>query len=85
MVDISEIDDGDGARYCIVGIRPVKGVRTPEGGLDIQVFDWTTGAFVRDIDYLDAVVAPGDRDVDFVDRDEFYRQVAALRAERGFA
>lgn len=70
-------------RYAIVGRRPVKAVRTPDGGLDVLAYDWETGELVRNLGYLDRVMAPGDAEVDFVDEAAFEAAVAELRAERG--
>ena len=30
-------------RYFIVGNRPVKFVKTEDGGMSVQVFDWSNG------------------------------------------
>ena len=68
-------------RYCIVGKRPVKLVETPDGGMDCLAYDWSTGAFVRNMDYLTRATLP-DEEVDVVTPDEFDEAVAALRAER---
>ena len=67
--------------YCIVGDRPVKGVATPEGGMDVLAFDWQTGRFVRDMSHLHTLVHPTDEDADFVDEDTFDARVADLRRE----
>ena len=49
---VDEPDRADLPEYFIVGDRPVKSVPTDEGGLDVQAYDWTTGAFIRAMEYL---------------------------------
>ncbi|MEQ9318115.1 MAG: hypothetical protein RIF41_03110 [Polyangiaceae bacterium] len=68
-------------RYCIVGKRPVKLVETADGGMDCLAYDWDTGAFQRNMDYLTRATLP-DGEVDVVTADEFDEAVATLRAER---
>lgn len=68
--------------YSIIGDRPVKGVATPDGGLDVLAFDWETGGFVRDMSHLHTLVHPLDEDADFLDEAAFEHRVSALRAER---
>ncbi|MFZ4738011.1 MAG: hypothetical protein ACOYM9_18790 [Bradymonadia bacterium] len=68
--------------YCIVGLRPVKAVCTPEGGLDVLAYDWKTGRFEREMKYLTTLTAPTDEDAEFVDRAAFDAHVADLRAGR---
>jgi len=67
------------SRYFIVGARPVRLVPTDNGGLDVQVIDWATGAFVRDMSYLSRVYF-GDAEVDEVSAADFDGAVAAIRA-----
>jgi hypothetical protein len=69
-------------RYCIVGLRPVKLIETEEGGMDCLAYDWDTGAFVRNMDYLTRASLP-DSEVDVVTADAFDEAVAKLRMERG--
>lgn len=45
----------------------------------MQVIDWATGAFVRDMSYLSRVYI-GDGEVDEVSAADFDRAVAAIRA-----
>ncbi|MFN3201563.1 MAG: hypothetical protein ACE366_24385 [Bradymonadia bacterium] len=66
-------------RFCIVGARPVKAIRTPEGGMDVLAYDWQTGEFKREMNYMTRVVAP-DEEVDVVSEAEFDAAVKALRA-----
>ncbi len=68
--------------FCLIGDRPVKGVATPEGGLDVLAYDWDTGEFVRDMRHLHTLVHPTDEDATFVDEPTFEAQVAALRRAR---
>jgi hypothetical protein len=67
--------------YCIVGLRPVKAVRTPEGGLDVLAYDWKTGRFEREMRYLTTLTTPTNEDAEFVDRAAFDAHVAKLRAD----
>jgi hypothetical protein len=69
--------------YCIVGDRPVKGIGTPGGGMDVLAFDWQSGGFVRDMAHLHTLVHPTDEDAEFVDEAIFEARVSALRGERG--
>ncbi len=71
--------------YCIIGIRPVRAVETRDGGMDVQVFDWSTGAFVRDMSYLSRVVFPewGTDEIEFLSREEFDRYTRELRHQKG--
>ncbi len=71
--------------FVLVGARPVRSVPMVDGGLDILAFDWVTGRLLRDMGQLDAVVAPGDRDVDVVDVVAFYDAVRDLRRQHGHA
>ncbi|MBM4375538.1 MAG: hypothetical protein FJ095_10670 [Deltaproteobacteria bacterium] len=65
--------------YGLVGDRPVKAVRTPDGGMEVLAFDWKTGELERDMSYTHTLVHPLDEDVDVVDEAEFERRVHALR------
>ncbi len=68
--------------YAIVGLRPVKVVKTLEGGLDVLVFDWKTGELVRDLNYLVPATMPTDQwDVEWLSEEEFDRSLAELRAK----
>ena len=66
--------------YAIVGDRPVKGVSTPEGGMDVLAYDWQTGEFVRDMSYVTTLMHPTDEDAEFVDKKTFDARVKALKA-----
>ena len=67
--------------YYIVGIRPVKFVPLPEGGLSIRKMNWQTGVFEYGIEYL-ARASSSSADVDHVSEDDFIQQVESLRARR---
>lgn len=69
--------------FAIVGARPVRSVPQADGHLSIIGFDWASGRLVRDMSQLDAVLAPGGRDVDIVDVVTFYDMVSALRRWHG--
>ena len=64
--------------YCIVGRRPVMAFETPDGGMDIQAFDWDTGEFEREIGYLTTILLG---DADHVSEAEFNEHVEELRRE----
>lgn len=66
-------------RYCIVGARPVKAIETEDGGMDVLAFDWSTGEFARDMNYLTRVTLP-DEEVETVPAHEFDAYVAELRS-----
>jgi len=68
-------------RYCIVGARPVKAIATADGGTDILAYDWSTGEFVRHMEYLTRVCLPDD-EVEVVSQEQFDARVAELRARR---
>lgn len=64
-----------------IGARPVKVFPTPEGGIGIQVYDWSTGGWVRDWSYFARVSFPYDNDIESVTREEFEEQTSRLRAK----
>jgi hypothetical protein len=64
--------------YCIVGERPVVAFETDEGGMDIHVFNWETGALERDMTYLTKILYG---DADQVSEAEFTEYVERLRQE----
>jgi hypothetical protein len=65
--------------YAIVGERPVKGVSTPEGGMDVLAFNWDTGEFERDMSYLTELVF----ETEHITEEEFEEYVQQLRASGG--
>jgi hypothetical protein len=66
--------------YCIIGERPVKAIQTEDGGLDVKALNWETGKFERDMKLLDRIYSD-DTEVSIVDKAEFDRKVAEIRAE----
>jgi hypothetical protein len=56
-------------------------VPTPDGGADVLAYDWKTGDFVREMDYLTRILG-ADPEVDPVSEEEFEREVVRLRAAR---
>ena len=67
--------------YYVVGLRPVRFVPTPQGGLAVLKMNWETGAFEYGNEYLDKVTY-GKDDVEAVSEDEFIQHVESLRARR---
>lgn len=67
-------------RYFVFGDRPVRLVATPEGGMDVQAWDWKTGELVRDLSYLSRVYPNLDIDADELDAAAFEAACARLRA-----
>lgn len=67
-------------RYFKVGLRPVKFVATPQGGMDVLALDWKTGEFVRAMQYLSRC-CEGDPEVDDMEENEFLEYVKQLRKE----
>ena len=64
--------------YYIVGARPVKVVKTAVDGLDCLVYNWDTGEFETNLDYM-AKVHFVEGEVDEVDESTFNQQVEKLR------
>jgi hypothetical protein len=71
----------DSIDYYIVGLRPVKFLPTPDGGLAVVKMNWETGIFEYGMEYL-ARATSSDSDVDHVSEDEFIQHVESLRARR---
>jgi hypothetical protein len=65
-------------RYFLIGMRPVKAVRTPNGGMEVLAYQWDTGEFVRDMSFGTQVIMGG-TDVERVTEDAFEAHVRALR------
>ena len=65
-------------RYCIMGARPVKLVKTQEGGMDVLAYQWDTGKFARDMSYMTRAVI-GEEDMDIVSLEEFKDVLKGLR------
>ena len=56
----------------------MKLVETEDGGLEVLAFDWKTGEFIGNMNYLTRCTFP-DVEVDVVTKEEFDRDVALLR------
>jgi hypothetical protein len=57
---------------------PVKFVETPDGGMDVLVWDFDKQDFVRNLAFMDAVYEPGP-DVQELTREEFDMLVQRTR------
>ncbi|OQY89946.1 MAG: hypothetical protein B6D38_05110 [Anaerolineae bacterium UTCFX1] len=68
-------------RYYIVGLRPVKVIRTNDGGMAIYAFNWETGSFELAMKYLFRLEKARNDDVERVSEEEFSRKVEELRKE----
>jgi hypothetical protein len=67
--------------YHVVGIRPIKFMETPSGGLAVLKMNWETGVFELGMEFY-ARAYSSDGDVEQVSEDEFIEQVESLRAQR---
>ena len=65
--------------FYAVNDRPVKLVKTADGGLDALAFDWKTGGFVPDRRYFSDISEHGTKDVDQLTAHEFEALLIALR------
>ena len=74
------MSDLDLPRFAIVGSRPVKAVETPNGGTDVLAYDWNSGGFVRDMEYLTRIFMP-DGEVEIVSEAQFEQTLEALRGD----
>ncbi|MCP4131497.1 MAG: thioredoxin domain-containing protein [bacterium] len=63
--------------YYIFGDRPVKFIKTEDGGADILAYDWETNDFIRDMTYLSKVWY--DVEARKVTEEEFNDHVESLR------
>lgn len=63
--------------FYIFGDRPVKFVKTEDGGMDILAYEWESGTFIRDLDYLDRIWYGND--VEEVSEEEFNEYVEKLK------
>lgn len=63
--------------YCLVGIRPVKLIATESGGTDVLAYDWQTGTFQREMQYLTRVLM-GDGEIDYLSEAEFEQYLVTL-------
>jgi hypothetical protein len=66
--------------FAMVGLRPVKAVRTPEGETAVFALDWKSGDLKLDASYLKELTEHHD-ETEFLSEEEFEAKVAAARAE----
>jgi hypothetical protein len=66
--------------FAMVGMRPVKAVRTPDGGTAVFALDWKSGDLKLDASYLKELTEHHD-ETEFLSEAEFEAKVAAARAE----
>ena len=69
-------------RYFIVGERPVKVLRTRDGGVQLLAYDWTSGDFTSDPSYMSRIFFGDGSDVDEVAESDFEAQVEQLKSGR---
>ncbi len=69
----------DTTRFYFVGLRPIRFVPTPEGGMLVLKMNWETGAFEYGMEYLDRAMS-GRGEVQRVSEREFMQKVEAWRA-----
>jgi hypothetical protein len=65
--------------FYLVNDKPVKMVQTPDGGMDVLVYDFDTGDFVRDFDYL-PICLEHTTDIDSIDEEAFNSYVQHLQS-----
>lgn len=73
-------------KYCIVSSRPVKGVVNSKGGVGVYAYNWDTGDFEINYDYMQRIYL-GDvenAETEEVTEQEFETYVKKLRVESGF-
>lgn len=66
-------------KYCIVGLRPVKALKNPDGGLGIYAYNWDTKDFDRHPEYLSVIYFGSQDDVEEVTKEEFDQYVKTLQ------
>jgi hypothetical protein len=69
-------------RFAVVGARPVKIVKTADGGLDVLAWDWEEKALVRNFDYLAKVMLP-EGETEIVSEKQFENYLEKLRKKKG--
>ena len=69
-------------KYCKVGDRPVKGIHSNKG-FGVYVFNWDTGNFDLDLDYLEKIYFGSMDDVEELNKEEFETYVEKLKKEKG--
>jgi hypothetical protein len=80
--EVRRPEDAPGLRapkFCLIGLRPVMVVATPEGGLDILALNWGTLRFEREMHLMHKVLCPQDEEVRFIDSQEFRAKVEEFR------
>jgi hypothetical protein len=70
--------------YFIVGMRPVKFIATPSGGMAVLKMNWDTGVFEYGMEYLSRAMS-NDSDVDSMTEDAFIQEVEVMRGRLGNA
>lgn len=73
-------------KYYVVGERPVKSVREKDGSFGIYAFNWETGVFDLNLNYLERIVF-GDEsaETEEVNEEYFETYVQKLKSERGLS
>lgn len=66
--------------FAMVGLRPVKAVRMPDGGTAVCALDWKSGELELDASYLKELTGHHD-ETEFLSEEEFEAKLAAARAE----
>jgi hypothetical protein len=68
----------DFPRFAVVGARPVKIIKTADGGLDVLAWDWDQKILVRNFDYLTKVMLP-EGETEIVSEKQFENYLEKLR------
>jgi hypothetical protein len=67
-------------RYYIVGDRPVKMLKTTDGGMGVYAYNWETGEFILEMKYLFRLLKASSHEVEQVTEQQFDDQVQKLRS-----
>jgi hypothetical protein len=82
---INKFSDMLKEKFCIVGLRPVKAIRNTEGSIGVYAFNWQTGEFEINYDYMQRIysgdIANGETEE--ISESEFNTYVEKLKKERG--
>jgi hypothetical protein len=72
-------------KYCIVGLKPVKGVKNSQGDLGVYAFNWETGEFEINYDYMQRIYFGDIENGETVEvtEDEFNDYVEKIKKEHG--
>jgi hypothetical protein len=57
-------------KYCTVGLRPVKAIKTDDG-FGVYVFNWSTGPFDLDLSYIKRIYFGTMDEVEELSKGEF--------------